>query len=182
MFRCTPRWIRTPSVGGQLSLAINFVGIPLYNDDRIRNLWMPAADQLASPYLSAAGRARRTHLGKLDGRIDTAFFELAEWRAEQDRLFRDVATHQAADQNYIEKADQLLQLAYRANDLFERRGTNRLSPRPEEEENGSCQFLCLVIRSDSNENVLKGRERDEPQYLQHLFSRTYACRIGRLLQ
>lgn len=32
------------------------------------------------------------YLDKLDGRVDTAFFDskLAEWRTEQDRLLRDV--------------------------------------------------------------------------------------------
>jgi hypothetical protein len=38
----------------------------------------------------------------------------------QDRLLRDVATHQAANQTYIEKGVQLLNLAHRAHDLFER--------------------------------------------------------------
>ena len=61
------------------------------------------------------------YLDKLDGRIDTAFFiKSAEWRAEHDRLLRDVATHQAANQTYIEEGVQLLQLAHRAHDLFER--------------------------------------------------------------
>jgi hypothetical protein len=59
---------------------------------------------------------------KLDGRIGSAFFDSkpAEWRAEQDRLLRDVATHQAANRTYIEEGVQLLQLAHRAHDLFER--------------------------------------------------------------
>ncbi|MDZ4799137.1 MAG: hypothetical protein SGI92_13305 [Bryobacteraceae bacterium] len=62
------------------------------------------------------------YLDKLDGRIDTAFFnsKSAEWRAEQARLLRDVATHHAANQTYIEEGAQLLQLAHRAHDLFER--------------------------------------------------------------
>jgi hypothetical protein len=44
----------------------------------------------------------------------------AEWRGEQDRLLRDVATHQAANQTYIEEGVQLLQSAHRAHELFER--------------------------------------------------------------
>jgi hypothetical protein len=55
---------------------------------------------------------RESHVGEkafhdeeLNGRIDTAFFDSksAEWRAEQDRLLRDVVTHQAANQTYIEE-------------------------------------------------------------------------------
>jgi len=54
------------------------------------------------------------YLHKLDGRVDTACFDSksAEWRAEQDRLRRDVATHQAANQTYIEEGAQLLHLAH----------------------------------------------------------------------
>ncbi|MEO8371387.1 MAG: hypothetical protein ABI806_19530 [Candidatus Solibacter sp.] len=56
------------------------------------------------------------YLDKLDGRIDAAFFDSksAEWRGEQDRLLRDVATHKGANQTYIEEGVQLLQLAPRA--------------------------------------------------------------------
>ncbi len=62
------------------------------------------------------------YLDKLDGRIETAFFDSksAEWRAEQDRLLRDVQTHQGANQTYIEEGVQLLHLAQRAHELFER--------------------------------------------------------------
>ena len=65
------------------------------------------------------------YLDKFDGRIDTAFFDSksAEWRAEQDRLLRDVATHQAASR--LEEGVQLLQLAT-ARDLFERPEKRRL--------------------------------------------------------
>ena len=55
------------------------------------------------------------YLDKLDGRIDTGFFDSksAEWRGEQDCLLRDVATHQVANQTFIEEGVQLLQLAHR---------------------------------------------------------------------
>jgi hypothetical protein len=71
----SPGWIRTGSVDRQLSLAIS------------------AADQLASSYLSAAGRARRTYLDELDGRIDTTFFKSAE-------------THQAASEGANNSSDR----------------------------------------------------------------------------
>ena len=63
------------------------------------------------------------YLDKLDGRIATAFFDSApaEWRAGQDRVLRDVATHHAANQTYIEEGVQLPQIAQRAHELFESR-------------------------------------------------------------
>ncbi len=81
-----------------------------------------AIARLQAEYRRLQNRIDAMYLDKLDGRIDTAFFDSksAEWRAEQDRLLRDVATHQAANQTYIEEGVQLLQLAHRAHDLFER--------------------------------------------------------------
>lgn len=81
-----------------------------------------AISRLQAEYRRLQSRIDAMYLDKLDGRIDTAFFDSksAEWRAEQDRLLRDVATHQAANQTYIEEGVQLLQLAHRAHDLFER--------------------------------------------------------------
>jgi site-specific DNA recombinase len=62
------------------------------------------------------------YLDKLDRRVDPSIFhsKSPEWSAEQDRLLRDVATHQAANQTYIEEGVQLLELAHRAHELFER--------------------------------------------------------------
>jgi hypothetical protein len=78
--------------------------------------------RLQAEYRRLQSRIDAMYLDKLDGRIDTAFFDSksAEWRAEQDRLLRDVATHQAANQTYIKEGVQLLQLAHRAHELFER--------------------------------------------------------------
>ena len=81
-----------------------------------------AIARLQTEYRRLQNRIAAMYLDKLDGRIDTAFFDgkSAEWRAEQDRLLRDVATHQVANQTYIEEGVQLLHLAHRAHDLFER--------------------------------------------------------------
>jgi len=81
-----------------------------------------AIARLQTEYRRLQNRIDAMYLDKLDGRIDTAFFDSksAEWRAEQDRLLRDVGTHQAANQTYIEEGVQSLQLAHRAHDLFER--------------------------------------------------------------
>ena len=73
------------------------------------------------------------YLDKLDGRIDTTFFDSksAEWRTEQDRLLRDVATHQTANQTYIEEGVQLLQLAHRAARPVPKAGTRGKTATPE---------------------------------------------------
>jgi hypothetical protein len=62
------------------------------------------------------------YVDKLDGRIDNAFFDRksGEWRAEQDRILRDIETHQSANRTYIEEGVPLLRLADRAHALFER--------------------------------------------------------------
>ncbi len=81
-----------------------------------------AIARLQAEYRRLQNRIDAMYLDKLDGRIDTAFVDSksAEWRTGQDRLLRDVATHQAANQTYIEEGVQLLELAHRAHDLFER--------------------------------------------------------------
>jgi hypothetical protein len=81
-----------------------------------------AIARLQTEYRRLQDRIDAMYEDKLDGRIGSAFFDSkpAEWRAEQDRLLRDVATHQAANRTYIEEGVQLLQLAHRAHDLFER--------------------------------------------------------------
>jgi site-specific DNA recombinase len=81
-----------------------------------------AISRLQAEYRRLQNRIDVMYLDKLDGRIETAFFDSksAEWRAEQDRLLRDVATHPAANQTYIEEGVRLLHLAQRAHELFER--------------------------------------------------------------
>jgi hypothetical protein len=81
-----------------------------------------AIARILAEYRRLQNRIDAMYLDKLDARIDTAFFDSksAEWRAEQDRLLRDVPTHRAANQTSIEEGVQLLQLAHRAHDLFER--------------------------------------------------------------
>ena len=61
------------------------------------------------------------YMDKLDGRIDNDFFDrkAAEFRSEQCRVMRDIETHQNANQSYIEDGIRLLDLARRADVLFE---------------------------------------------------------------
>lgn len=81
-----------------------------------------AIGRLQAEYRRLQDRIDAMYVDKLDGRIDNGFFDRksAEWRTEQDRLLRDVATHQSANRTYIEEGVQLLRLADRAHTLFER--------------------------------------------------------------
>ena len=81
-----------------------------------------AISRLQAEYRRLQSRIDAMFLNKLDGRIDTGFFDdkSPEWRGEQDRLLRDLATHRAANRTCIEQGVQLLQLAHRAHQLFER--------------------------------------------------------------
>ena len=62
------------------------------------------------------------YLDKLDGRVDTAFFDRmsAEWREEQNRYLREIERHEAAEQSYMDEGVQTLELARNAQCLFER--------------------------------------------------------------
>jgi site-specific DNA recombinase len=55
-------------------------------------------------------RIEAMYVDKLDGRVDTVFFDrkAAEWRTEQSRLMRAIENHQAADQTYLEEGIRLL--------------------------------------------------------------------------
>jgi len=61
------------------------------------------------------------YLDKLDGRVDREFFDrkAGEWRTEQARIQREIETHRAANQSYIEEGIKLLELAQSARALFE---------------------------------------------------------------
>jgi len=67
-------------------------------------------------------RTNAMYLDKLDGRVDTAFFDRmsAEWREEQNRCLREIERHEAAEQSYMDEGVQLLELARSAQALFER--------------------------------------------------------------
>jgi site-specific DNA recombinase len=67
-------------------------------------------------------RINAMYVDKLDGVVDTAFFEKmsAQWRDEQNRCLREIERHQGADQSYMEEGVQLLELARNAQKLFER--------------------------------------------------------------
>jgi site-specific DNA recombinase len=77
---------------------------------------------LQADYTKLQNRIDQMYEDKLDGRIDIAFFERksAEWRAEQDRLLRNVREHHGANQTYLEEGLRVLELANRAAELFKK--------------------------------------------------------------
>ncbi len=67
-------------------------------------------------------RINAMYVDKLDGRVDTAFFDKMseEWREEQNRCLREIERHQHAEKSYMNEGIQLLELARNAQSLFER--------------------------------------------------------------
>jgi hypothetical protein len=61
------------------------------------------------------------YVHKLDGVVDTAFFEKmsTRWRDEQSRSLREIERHQQADRSCMDEGVQLLELARNAQSLFE---------------------------------------------------------------
>jgi hypothetical protein len=66
------------------------------------------------------------YMDKLDGRIDNEFFDrqAIAWRTEQVHILRNIETHVAANQSYIEEGIKLMALARRAHELFENQPAN----------------------------------------------------------
>jgi hypothetical protein len=66
------------------------------------------------------------YMDKLDGRIDNEFFDrqATAWRTEQMHILRNIETHVAANQSYVEEGIKLMALARRAHELFENQPAN----------------------------------------------------------
>jgi site-specific DNA recombinase len=81
-----------------------------------------AMTRLQAEYTRLQDRIEAMYVDKLDGRVDTVFFDrkAAEWRAEQGRLLRVIEEHQTADQTYLEEGIRLLELGRRAHELFQK--------------------------------------------------------------
>jgi len=73
-------------------------------------------------YKRLEDRLHAMYLDKLDGRIDSAFYDRmsAQWRVEQTRLLREIERHGAAEESYMEDGVRLLELARNARQLFAR--------------------------------------------------------------
>ena len=65
-------------------------------------------------------RINAMYVDKLDGLVDTAFFEKMsnQWREEQNRCQREIERHQNADKSYKDEGVALLDLARNAQRLF----------------------------------------------------------------
>jgi hypothetical protein len=65
-------------------------------------------------------RIHAMYVDKLDGLVDTAFFEKMsnQWREEQNRCQREIERHQNADKSYLDEGIALLDLARNAQRLF----------------------------------------------------------------
>ncbi len=65
-------------------------------------------------------RIHAMYVDKLDGLVDTAFFEKMsnQWREEQSRCQREIERHQNADKSYLGDGIELLDLARNAQGLF----------------------------------------------------------------
>jgi len=65
-------------------------------------------------------RINAMYVDKLDGLIETAFFERMsnQWREEQNRCQREIERHQNADKSYKDEGIALLDLARNAQRLF----------------------------------------------------------------
>jgi hypothetical protein len=81
-----------------------------------------AIARLQAEYTRLQNRIDAMYVDKLDGRVDTTFFDrkAVEWRGEQDRLLRSIEEHQTANRTYIDEGVRLLELAARAYELFQK--------------------------------------------------------------
>ena len=83
---------------------------------------LEAIERLRAEHKRLGDRINTMYVDKLDGRVDTAFFDRmwAEWREEQNRCLREIEHHGAAEQSYMEEGVHILELARDAQSLFER--------------------------------------------------------------
>ena len=71
-------------------------------------------------YKRLQDRINAMYVDKLDGLVDTAFFDKMsnQWREEQNRCLREIERHQIADKSYKDEGVALLDLARNAQMLF----------------------------------------------------------------
>jgi site-specific DNA recombinase len=73
-------------------------------------------------YTRLQARIDAMYVDKLDGVVDTVFFEKMsnQWSEEQNRCQREIDWHQSAHKSYMGEGIQILELAQNAQKLFER--------------------------------------------------------------
>ena len=79
-----------------------------------------ARRRLLAEYDRLQNRIDAMYVDKLDGRIDTDFFDrkAAGWREEQRKCLALIREHQDANQTYLDEGIRLLELAQKAGALF----------------------------------------------------------------
>ena len=79
-----------------------------------------AVRRLKADHERLQSRIDAMYIDKLDGRIDTEFFDqkAAEWRGEQQKCLDLIRDHQDANQTYLDEGIRLLELAQKAGRLF----------------------------------------------------------------
>ncbi len=84
-------------------------------------------------------RIHAMYVDKLDGLVDTAFFERMsnQWREEQNFCLGEIERYQDADKSYMNEGVQLLELARSAQKAVRRTGTARKTP--------SAQFCTIEL-------------------------------------
>jgi site-specific DNA recombinase len=85
-----------------------------------------ALTRLQAEYDRLQCRIDAMYIDKLDGKVQATFFDrkAAEWRDEQQRLLESIEEHQDANQNYLDEGVQLIELASRAHNLFQKQAAS----------------------------------------------------------
>ena len=81
-----------------------------------------AIKRLETEHKRLGDRINAMYVDKLDGRVDTAFFDKmsAQWREGQSLCLGEIARHQEAEKSYLDEGVQILELARSAQRIFER--------------------------------------------------------------
>ncbi len=145
--RCPEPYTREESLDDQFALALEGLS---FGDDVLA--WMTTAlreshgdesrfhDEavlkLQAEYKRLQQRIDAMYLDKLDGRVDTAFFDkkATEWRSEQARVRDSIAAHETANKGYMDEGILLLELAQTAGKLYQ--------TRPVREKRRLLDFVC----------------------------------------
>tara|TARA_R110002049_G_scaffold157662_2_gene322641 strand:+ start:200 stop:799 length:600 start_codon:yes stop_codon:yes gene_type:complete len=79
-----------------------------------------AIQRIQAEYDRLHKRIDAMYLDKLDGRIDTDFFDrkAVEWRGEEQKCLELIREHQDANQTYLDEGIRLFELAQQAGKLF----------------------------------------------------------------
>jgi len=131
----------TPKPGGSIETLRHFLNVQSDNDFILVVAWgarraaqprigvsygdekqhhEDAIRRIQAEYDRLQNRIDAMYVDKLDGRIDTDFFDrkAAEWRGEQQKCLELIRDHQDANQTYFDEGIRLLELAQKVGALF----------------------------------------------------------------